>query len=809
MYSQGTNGNEDISRYQDRISNFSQEFDLRLFLLIARKSIGWIILFFILAGTAAFVYLRYTPPLFEANTTLQITTQNTAKKVLNVENIYDQDIAGEIEVLRSKSFITTALSKMNLRVSYFAKGKILNYEMYTASPYTVEVRNVNPSLIGIPIYISFPSESKIYTSYHLGDNAFKHPVEIGVWQKLEHTEILITVLDFTRIFNQQNQFQKNPYFFSINNIQNVINHYYRSLNIRMLNQAAQTINVSIRENNAKKASDIVNAIAEEFIEYDLLKKAKSANKVLEFIDDQLGIVYEKLRTSENKMQSFKKQNKLAKHADLLTVYVERLDHFESQLIDLELESDLLRDITATINEKEELDVYNLLPALTGSPYHNEIGDLIANLHRLLATKEEALYTITANSEEAKSLDYQIDVQKRLLVASIEALSNKLITKQENLHKKVKEIEEKFFNLPTQELEYARILRLFTINERFYTSLLEKKAEYSISKAAFVSKNEILERSVAPTVPVSPDKKLIFALCSMVSLILSVGLLLISYLLHDDVTSVQEIKMATSARILGIVPSYKNDIPISQLLVDKNPKSLIAESFRSIRTNLQFISNEPGSKIIAVTSTISGEGKTFVAINLAGIIAFANKKVIIIDLDLRKPKIHLGFNTDNKTGISTILSGTDKVEDIIGKSNVDNLDYITAGPIPINPSELIISEEMDNLLAYLKSKYDMVVIDNPPVGIVTDGISSIQKADYPIYIVKANYSKKSYLKSIDRLINESKIKDLSVIFNGVEFNDRLGQNQNLGYGYGYAYGYGYYSEESEFEKKTFFQRIFRS
>ncbi|PCH90982.1 MAG: hypothetical protein COB85_09760, partial [Bacteroidetes bacterium] len=336
MYSQGTNGNEDISRYQDRISNFSQEFDLGLFLLIARKSIWWVILFFIISGTAAFIYLRYTPPLFEANTTLQITVQNTAQKVLNVENIYDQDIAAQIEVLRSKNFIKSALSRINLEVSYYAKGKILNYEMYTASPYKVEVRNINPSLTGIPIDISFPSESKIYTSYHIGDNTFEQPIDIGVWQKLEHVEVLVTVYDFTRISNQQNQFQKNPYFFVINNVSRVIDQYYGSINVRMMNQAAQTIQVSIREYNAKKASDIMNAIAEEFTNYDLLKKAKSANKVLDFIDDQLGIVYEKLRSSENKMQSFKKQNKLAKQDDLLTVYVERLDNFESQLIDLEL-----------------------------------------------------------------------------------------------------------------------------------------------------------------------------------------------------------------------------------------------------------------------------------------------------------------------------------------------------------------------------------------------------------------------------------------------------------------------------------------
>jgi len=279
------------------------------------------------------------------------------------------------------------------------------------------------------------------------------------------------------------------------------------------------------------------------------------------------------------------------------------------------------------------------------------------------------------------------------------------------------------------------------------------------------------------------------------------------LMHNDITSIKEISNNTTASILGIIPLYKKDIPVSQLLIDKNPKSLIAESFRSIRTNLQFISNEPGPKVIAVTSTISGEGKTFVSINLAGIIAFSNKKVIVLDLDLRKPKIHLGFNVDNVKGMSTILSDKDKPEDCINNSSLKNLDFITAGPVPPNPSELIISDKMSELLKHLKSIYDIIVIDNPPVGIVTDGIASIQKADYPIYILKANFSKKQYIGNLDRLINESKIQKLSVILNGADSKNGYGYGSNYGYGYGYTYGYGYYVEESEIKKKSFFQKLF--
>ncbi|MBL4658441.1 MAG: CpsD/CapB family tyrosine-protein kinase [Flavobacteriales bacterium] len=187
----------------------------------------------------------------------------------------------------------------------------------------------------------------------------------------------------------------------------------------------------------------------------------------------------------------------------------------------------------------------------------------------------------------------------------------------------------------------------------------------------------------------------------------------------------------------------------------------------------------------------------------------DKKVIALDLDLRKPKIHLGFNFSNERGISTILSGKNTIDECIHESSIANLDVITAGPIPPNPSELIIGERMDELLATLKTRYDVIIIDNPPVGIVTDGISMIQKADYPIYVFRANVSKKNFIGNTDRLITESKISKLSVILNGIDTENAYGNSYNYGYGYGYTYGYGYYDEESEIKKKSGWRRFFQS
>ena len=252
-------------------------------------------------------------------------------------------------------------------------------------------------------------------------------------------------------------------------------------------------------------------------------------------------------------------------------------------------------------------------------------------------------------------------------------------------------------------------------------------------------------------------------------------------------------------LIGIVPSYESQIPVSQLIVDKNPKSIISEAFRSIRTNLAFIDSSPGSKLVSISSTISGEGKTFVAINIAGILAFTGKKVVLIDLDMRKPKIHKGFGVKNDVGMSNLLTGEHTIEECFNSSSIENLKFITAGPTPPNPSELILSEKLEQVITELKTQFDYVVIDNAPVGLVTDGIATLRKSDYPIYVFRANYSDKHFIQNLIRLKKENHITKLTAILNDVDLSKKQ-YGYSYGYNYGYGYGAGYYSDDIKAKKK---------
>jgi capsular exopolysaccharide synthesis family protein len=328
--------------------------------------------------------------------------------------------------------------------------------------------------------------------------------------------------------------------------------------------------------------------------------------------------------------------------------------------------------------------------------------------------------------------------------------------------------------------------------------MEKEAEFGIAKAGTIPNFVILSPALNNPNPIYPKKIFIYISGLGIGIFLGISLIAIRYLLNDTISTQKELERSLHASMLGGIPEYsKEKMEVSKLVVDKNPKSAISEALRSIRTNLEFICPNKKKKLIAVTSTVSGEGKTFVASNLSGVIALSNQKVILLDLDMRKPKVHLAFEKENFKGMSTVLIGKHTLEECIQPTSISNLSFISAGPTPPNPSELILREEFDLLIKRLFEIYDVVVIDTPPVGLVTDGILILRKADIPLYVVRTDYSKKSAKRNINKLVKT--IPKLCVLMNALKAINTYGYG-----GYGYGYGYGYY--EGETEKETIISKI---
>ncbi len=791
-----------------KISTINDELDLKLLFFIAKKNMLFLLAFILLAVASSFVYLRYTPPVYQTSSVLQISTEDQAKSILPTKTFFDDDIAKQIELMRSQVFIQRALERLPLETSYYSKGSFLNFELYRNSPFKVQANVKCPSIYGIPIFVDFIDEKKVVLSYEINSRTHrKEEVRVGETVSFTEADMEIEIFNFRAIDEQQSVFSKNSYFFVLNNPKTIAEKYADDLKINVLSSAAKTVQITFEGNNAQKASDIVNAIAEEFGIYELEKKTESADKILSFIDSQLDMVFAKLSESEIELEQFKQQHQIneTKPSPLPSI-IDRISDFETQIIHLEMEESIYRQIEENLKKDDETDIYSLVAILSGSEFQDNISRMLSNLQELLLEREKLLYEVTPSSRQISSLDHQIDIQKKIIIESIGSLKNNINSRKEELKNKIAQYEQHVLNQRGQysHIEFSRLQRVHSINERFYNQLVEKKAEHSISKAGFVSQSVILESSRTPGKPIAPKPRNVYISSLLAAAFLGIGVILLKYLFYNEISSLSDVTKYTNASVLGVIPKYKKEIPPNQLLVSKKPKSIIAESLRAIRTNLQFINNDPGSKLISVTSTISGEGKTFFSMNLAGILAFSNKKVIVIDLDMRKPKIHKGFNVNNLKGISTILSGIDNVDECIQSSNVKNLDFITAGPVPPNPSELIISNNMNEMINWLKDKYDFVIIDTPPVGIVTDGMKCLLMADYPIYMFKANYSKRLFIQNLNRLIIDNKISHLSLVLNAIDYEfSSYGYGKMYSYqGYkGYGYDFGYY-DDSDFEPGKF-------
>jgi tyrosine-protein kinase Etk/Wzc len=807
MHDQGELGSR--RSYRDRLANISGEFDAGLFIHIVRKSLPWLALCVLLSAVAAFLNLRYTPLVYESRAIIQLAEDDNVNRILNVESYIEEgQVESRLEQLRSKLLIGRTLQRLPMRISYFAKGQILTSEHYSFSPYKIELTELeNPALQDVPVIIRFSGPTAFHLIYN--ENTYG-PFRDEEPSRTPDFTIRVRVENPIELMRNEDEYEL---FFRINSLQSLTSRFYQGLDVRILNSTAKTIEVSYRDNNPYLARDFVREHSGEFIAYDLEKRQKSDDNVLAFLDNQIDTVFDRLRESEVKLNTYKQQNRITDLDEVGSAYLERLNNYEAQSTGLMLEERLLEEVEKlTRRNATEIEVYNLIPLIAGSQYESSLSKLLEKLYVLLSDKQVALYSVTPESEKARSLNYQIDVQKSIILQSVSALREQIRNRRSEIDTRIEEVEGTYYRIPQKELEYARLQRLFSINEKYYTLLLEKAIEYRISKEGFVSNNQILEEARVPSGPISPRRSMVWISFLLIGFIAGLILIAVRYFLHNHLTSLHDVVRLSDAALpsLGIVPRFRSPIPVSMLLVDKNPRSILAEAFRTIRTNLQFLRAHSGPSVISITSTISGEGKTFVAINLAGIIAFGGKRVVVVDLDMRKPKIHRGFGVENKEGMSTLLVGRNQLDEVIRRSQMENLDFITAGPTPPNPSELILMPRMQEILGELRRRYDAVILDTPPVGLVTDAVPLMRSADFPIYVFRADYSQRQFVQVADRLVNESGIP-VSIVLNAVDL-ERARYSRRYSYGYGYGTGYGneegYYQEDAHRGPVRWWKRLFR-
>ena len=768
------------------------------------------LLFIAIFITMAFLYLRYTKMTYKSSSVIQIVKKDQGKEILDIEDAIAQEpnISSEIELLRSEFLFESAVERLNMNVSLFSKGNLLTEELYHLSAFNVTPFELkDSSLCNVPIYISSFEGGNVTLEYTVGGNKSIVKGRADSHIVTKHFDIVIKIIDKKAFDDIKNE---NELYFTFNERKSLNKRLLAGLEVLPADEKAQTILINYKGNNPLLCHDIITALTESFFEYDDQIQKKSSENILNFINQQLDSIATELKDSKDSLTHYLKSSNLSDPENVGQTINENIDEMSDKLYELESEISTLRLVNSKLKaDPNRLEIYKLIPEMLGKSYENSLSKQIQDLYNLLERKEDMLFEYTEENSQIKDMDAKITNKINSIKKSVTTILERLVSHQRQLQNKLSGFESEYFSLPDKKMEYNRLKSLQDLNEKYYTLLAEKKVLYSISKAGFASNNRVLTQPEISEVPISPNKKMIYGGFLFVGLLLGLTYLAFKYFTFNEINNADELKMLLpeKANILGSVPVTKRDMDFSQIIVHDSPKSMLSEALRNIRANMSFINKN--AQTIAISSSISGEGKTFVALNLAAILAMSGKRTIVLDLDLRKPKIHLGFNTNNDNGMSNLIVNQISLMECIHKSEIHNLDYITAGPIPPNPSELILSKDFQNILEKIKSMYEIIIIDNPPVGLVSDGVQILASADIPIYVFKAHYSKRVFAERVRELFDVQQIKSLNVILNGV-VPGRGGYGYDYGYNYGYGYGYGggYYYEEKDSKKLGILAKILR-
>jgi capsular exopolysaccharide synthesis family protein len=748
----------------------------------------------------AWVVNRYTNPVYQVTASLFIKENETGRAFSGLESVIpgmeilrtQKKIVNEMEVLRSYKINSRAIDSLDFGISYVSIGKSgfrISY-LYHNCPFIVIPDTTKVNKTGVQIRFEAIDQ---YTCRIFND-------ELMIDQKIRYGEKFQSkYFNFTIEQRKGNSIQKlgegTRNYFILHSKGSLVNEYKSKLQIKLNDDKRGSVMfLSLNGMNPEQDVNYLNTLIEVYIDDGLREKNATAVNTVKFIDGQLGVLTDSLKGAEEKLQNFRLTNRLFNLSQEGQLVYSRLDRYSQNksLLELKLRYfEYLRDYVKNkinLNEPVTPSILEVSdPLLTG---------MINQLSNLLAEKDELDFSVKSTSPQSELVNAKIEAVRQNLIENIENLVyNTKISIQETSRQIVK-VEKDLDKLPITEKELIQYQREYKVNDQIYTFLLQKRAEAAIASASSVSDNKPLDEArVENAIQISPRTKLNYMLGLAFGIMIPLVVLLLLEALNTKISDRSEIEKRTNVPIIGTVGHYlgENEIPVNE-----NPRSSLSESFRALRTNLQYLLHEKDKKVIAITSTITGEGKTFTSINLAAIHALAGKKTLLIGLDLRKPKIWRTFGLDNKTGISTFLIGKNQFEEVIHPTFIPNLYVSTAGPIPPNPAELIGSASMIDFVNKSRDEFDIVVIDTPPFGLVIDSVIIGRLADVNLFMVRQKYSVRDVLDAIDELYIKNELPKIGIVLNDVSpsgyYYKRGYRYYNYGYGYGMYTGNGYYSDD---------------
>ncbi len=756
----------------------NKEVDIKKFIFKLIGFLPWIILSVLLSYTIARLYLRYTPQIYKIAGYMLIkdeqenSSENRILEGLGVSPD-SKEVQNQIDILESYDLASGIVDSLNLQVQIISQGRITSLSLYGNRMPVFIHRVANDTLRFKP------------SSYKLLLFDKKFSINDGS-KSIFHNYNDTFTLAGKRVYIEKNYLVKSDadgYILNIRDAHDIAMSIKTRVNVQKMHDMGGILEVAISDEVPDRAKDIVNTLIKAYNTAGLTDKNVVGYKTLRFLDDRIDTISKELDDIEIETQLYKKNNKIEDISAAGSMYLTQSMNYDNLEKDQIGQLKLLESIGSYVqNSKSFTDIIPSEKGLT----EPTLGRLIDEYNQAVLDYQNQLQISTDRDPVISRSKTNLTELKGNIIKNIESVKDGYNTKLQQIENTKGSADNMLASVPEKERELVKLKRQSGVKEQIYLYLLQKKEETQLSLASNINNTRVVDEAINKGV-ISPQASQIITFSYILGIIFPVVIMLLLDFFNNKIADKKEVEQGTKVPIVG---ELSLDKKISSAIISVKSRSVLAEQLRLVRTNLQYMGGGDPIKTILVTSFMSGEGKSFITINLAGSLASSGNKVLLLELDLRKPKFTKYLNIKPQYGLTDFVVNNKTLKEIITKvPGVENIDIITSGPIPPNPSELLMNKKIKELLEELKTKYDYIVIDSSPVGLVADAFSLDKLADVSLFILRHVYSYKTSIQYIDRLFIEKKFKNLGIIVNGITNVNGLGYN--YGYGYGYSYGYGYH------------------
>ncbi|SIT93831.1 GumC family protein [Pontibacter indicus] len=737
------------------------------------------------ALTAAHLYLRYSTPVYSVKATILIKDESGAD--LANSGLFgdmalikaNKSFSNEVLVIKSKGLMERVLTELGMEVSYFGEGRIKSPELYGGrSPIKAVIAQLDSAGLGKSFVVEVEDNNSF--SIYEGENKVSTH-KFGEQIKKDYG--IFTIVADSDITNDRGR----RILVRFNNLGKMANSYSRQLAVKSVNEYATVMELSLTDPVPAKGKDILNKLIEVYNRETIHEKNLAVTKTIQFIDDRLVYLTRELTDVEKDVERYMQDNRLIDPAASGGMYQSTAHEYNQQITENEIKLEILKSVESYLQKEE--NKYELVPTSLDIA-DPTLGGLIANFNDLQNQRRRLGRSVTESNPVLHNVNEQLEILRLNILENIRNIREGLLVKRRGLQAIARQFESQVRQVPSMKRELTDISRQQGIKEGLYLYLLQKREEAALSQAITPSNSRVLDPAASSGSPIEPQATNIYLMALLAGLAIPFAGIFLRDMLNDTVQELRNVEKGTSTPILGEIGHNESG---KMLVITQESRSSSAELFRLLRANLQFAAGGKENKVILVTSSMSGEGKTFFSLNLAASLVMTGKRVIVLGFDLRKPKLTQGVNLPNNIGITNyLISDTVQIEDLIQFApEMPELAIIGSGPIPPNPAELMMLPKIGTLLDELKASFDYIILDSSPVGQVADTLALAPYIDSSLYIVRYNYTHKKQLQIIDDLYKSRKLKHPMIVLNDAK------KSNSYGYSYGYGYGYGnYYEEESK-------------